>query len=401
LMLYAWSSGDVFWKGTGFSYHSWQAAAWLHGHLWLPNVTGPELDLTPYAGHWYSAFPPLPALVMLPFALIWGASANQAMVFIIVGALNVVLMRLVMARLSRYYFVSRATQLLSTLFFGLGTVTWHSVIQGTVWNVGHACVLALLLLALVFGLDGGRPLLTGALVGLAGLSRPTAWLSLVFWLVIWFKRRQAHKSGWSELPRLLLGPFLAVLATFAYNWLRFRSLTDFGYLRMNAGKDFQGPLAQYGQFHPHFFPKNFYYAFLNLPEFHFGLPVMQFDLTGNSLLFTSPALLIGLLALRHLKAGKQALASWSGAFTLGAGLAVVATLLPLLMYYTTGRVQFGYRFIQDCLPFLIILVGLGWPQKRRWQIVATALVLVSILITAYGTFWFQNWWPELFGVVKR
>ncbi len=403
LLIYGLSAGPFLWEGTVFNYHSWQAHAWLQQHLWLPNVTAEKLDLTPFAGQWYSAFPPFPALVMLPLTLIWGIQANQVIVSVALGAFNIVLMRLVLQRLASFQPLNRAAQVWLTLLFGLGTVVWQSVIQGTVWHLAHACAMTLLLTALLIGLDGTHLLAVGGLVGLAGLARPTTWLTLLFWLTVVYRRRL--KDGYIEKPGrprrllqqaglLLAGPALALAATLGYNWLRFGALTDFGYTRMLVGQNIRSDLIEYGQFNLHFFGRNFYQTFLSLPQFHLSPPYMVFSLNGNSLLFISPAFLLAGLAVKLPEA-----AWWSRTFVLGASLAVGATLGLLLLYFNTGQIQFGYRFSQDCLPYIILLAASGWPVGRKgW---AVALVVISIFINFYGMMWYQGWWPQLFGTVNK
>ena len=415
-LIYAWSAGPFLTDGTVFNYHSWQAHAWLQGHLWLPNVTEDKLDLTPYGGHWYTAFPPLPALVMLPFVLVWGLNANQVMVSVGLGALNVALWRAILTRLNVLYKLSRLRGATLVVLFGLGTVVWQSVIQGTVWHLAHACALTLLLTALLIGLEGEHLLLVGLLLGLAGLARPTVWLDSLYWLVLIYRRHRQQtlsNDGWRSrlafplrqpepLVRLLLGPFLALLATLAYNWLRFRSLTDFGYQNMQVGPNIRRDLLNYGQFHPHFLPKNFFYAFLNLPGFHRQPPFLTFDLNGNSLLFLTPALLLIPLAARHLRrAGREWPSDWSATLSLATTLAGFVTLAVLLLYFNTGQIQLGYRFVQDCLPFLLLLVGLGWPSGRRWTGLGLALIGVSVLLNFYGMIWYQGYLPDFFGPVKK
>ncbi len=416
-LIYGLSAGSFLRDGTVFNYHSWQAQAWLQGHLWLPNVTSDKLDLTPYAGHWYSAFPPLPALVMLPFVLVWGLEANQVMVGVGLGALNVGLVHLLVRRLSRYWPLDSLSRAGLVVLYGLGTVVWQSVIQGTVWHLAHACALTLLLVALLVGLEGRRLWLVGLLVGLAGLARPTAWLALLYWLVLICRNYRVAAPAKvrigpvllelavnrrAAIPRLLAGPLLCFGATLAYNWLRFRSLTDFGYQNMQVGPNIRADLNNYGQFHPHFLPKNFFYAFLNLPGFHARPPFLTFNLDGNSLLLITPAFLLVPLAGRHLvRAGRGWIYSWPATFTLAAGLASFGTLGAVLLYFNTGQIQFGYRFLQDCLPFALLLVALAWPQSRGWRLVGFGLIALSVLLNFYGMMWYQGWWPQMFGPVNK
>jgi hypothetical protein len=64
----------------------------------------------------------------------------------------------------------------------------------------------------------------------------------------------------------------------------------------------------------------------------------------------------------------------------------------LFMHYSQGWAQFGYRFLLDFAPFLLILTALGFddntsPAHRRIQV---DLVAISILVGFWGTFWANN-----------
>src|SRR5438067_1602761 len=47
------------------------ADGWLHGHLYLHDMPPDTGDYTLYNGHWYVAFPPLPAVLLLPVVAIF------------------------------------------------------------------------------------------------------------------------------------------------------------------------------------------------------------------------------------------------------------------------------------------------------------------------------------------
>src|SRR5947207_2501890 len=58
--------------GPGESMHFvYLADGWLHGHLYLNTVPPSTADYTFQNGHWWVAFPPLPAILMLPLVAIF------------------------------------------------------------------------------------------------------------------------------------------------------------------------------------------------------------------------------------------------------------------------------------------------------------------------------------------
>ncbi|MEZ4678153.1 MAG: hypothetical protein R2932_28450 [Caldilineaceae bacterium] len=75
------------------------ADAFLHGRLYLVNPPSTD-DLTFYAGQWYVPFPPLPALLMVPWVALYGlADVNTVFFGALFGALNVTLLFLLLRTL--------------------------------------------------------------------------------------------------------------------------------------------------------------------------------------------------------------------------------------------------------------------------------------------------------------
>ena len=105
------------------------------------------------------------------------------------------------------------------------------------------------------------------------------------------------------------------------------------------------------------------------------------EATGTSILLTSPAYLLGLLAwrpLRNLEIDRA---------TAGATIAVLAIAVVNLMHFSQGWVQFGYRFSNDFAPFALILVALGASRLGRWWPLLAVLVALSIVVNFWGVMW--------------
>jgi hypothetical protein len=69
----------------------------------------------------------------------------------------------------------------------------------------------------------------------------------------------------------------------------------------------------------------------------------------------------------------------------GGWTALVLLLVPLLLYYNTGWVQFGYRF---SLEFMIpVMVLLAVAVRSGATLAFRLLVLLAIMINAAGTIW--------------
>ena len=96
-----------------------------------------------------------------------------------------------------------------------------------------------------------------------------------------------------------------------------------------------------------------------------------------SLVLTSPALLLAIPALR----------AWRSRLVAGAGLAVVVIATADLMHFSQGWVQFGYRFSNDFIPFLLLLVALGMERIGGVRRSVVVLVAVSVAVNLWGVAW--------------
>lgn len=95
---------------------------------------------------------------------------------------------------------------------------------------------------------------------------------------------------------------------------------------------------------------------------------------GQSILLTTPAVL---LALR---------AGFRDRLTVTLWLAAAVVVAALLCYYGgAGFETYGYRYLLDAMPFLLALVALG--ARRRFDRLAKALIVASVVFCAYGVVW--------------
>jgi hypothetical protein len=72
-------------------------------------------------------------------------------------------------------------------------------------------------------------------------------------------------------------------------------------------------------------------------------------------------------------------------------IAVVAILVPTLLYYGGGWLQYGYRYFLDSIPFLWAMVAM-WLARRRggmpWW--GWTLVFWGVLVGLGGVYWAYN-----------
>lgn len=384
-----------------YQHNKYLAEALLHGTFDVSRTGVPEFyhDLIAEGSAKYVSFPPAPSLLLMPFVAIWGIDFSQIYFSMILGAVDVVLFWYLMGLLN----ITRTTKLLMTPFFAFGTVLFFTATTGTAWHYVHVASVFYALLAIIFLLRRSSPLLPGIFLGLAFLSRePTIMAAPFFgyWIV-----RQRHDPFFSlEGIRAVLrdrktlyqfGLFCAGLLPFIafffwYNNYRFGSPLDTGYdvlynnyqgISYNLRRAQAPDAEQFNMFDLRNIPISLHTLFLMPPDFFSGWSLFRPSPYGLSVLFTSPAFVYAFLV-----KGKSVLkpACW---------LAIIFVSAPLLLHYSQGWVQFGYRFLLDFAPYLLILTALGFDAHtsmaaRRWQF---GLVLFSVAVG----FWGRHWATEL------
>ena len=368
------------------------ADAFLHLRVWIPLGLAPnapilgENDVIVQAGHIFVPFAPFPAIALMPLVAVigpvnadhWETGINAALAAAVVGLAYWVPGRIGVRRISGRLFLA--------ILLGFSTQIWWVTTRGGVWHTGHliATILVLLLIAEMFGRQ--RALLMGFLVGLGFLTRaPLAFAGpgLALWalhgsgaldrgLALGDRVRLLPWRGWL----LLIAGFAPSLAFFLfYNWARFGSVLESGY-GLAALPPFLETLRQEGLFSPVHIGMNLEYLFWKLPRFTAAFPWFQPDGLGMSVLFTSPALVLALLA------------PWRDRRTWILLATAVLVLIPTLLYYGGGWLQYGYRYFLDSIPFVWAMVAL-YGARRRGGYPWWAWVLLGwgVLIGAAGVYW--------------
>ncbi len=146
----------------------WQAQSWLDGQTSIPiGVKGsaqspgddwyqdvqPILDADGQStGRGIIPFPPLPAVVLLPFVAVWHLWTNEYLLAGIFSAVDVALAYWMLGFLPLRPEIRR----LVTVFFGLGTVLLYAAAIGSTWFWAHVVALGCLLPALGLALSADR-----------------------------------------------------------------------------------------------------------------------------------------------------------------------------------------------------------------------------------------------------
>lgn len=366
------------------------ADGWLHGHLYIEGVPSSLDDFTGYKGHWYVAFPPLPAILLLPFVAIFHLSHGGLLslgLSLSMGILNIWLMLRVLTRFVHDHMAGETLVTVAWLLalFALGTETLYATLQGTTWYIAHVVATTFLLLSIGEMLGKHRCWLAAIFLGLAALSRSTTLLAFPFFLMWTFvlERKQplVVVRKWAQAGGVLA---IFVMGMLLYNYVRFGSLLDFGYSTMHVNPILAAGLYTYGQFSTHFILTNLRFMLLQPPRFIATFPYLSFNPFGTGIFWTMPALLFAFLAFRRKEQ------RWLAASLLAA---CILPMILLLMYFNTGWYQFGSRFALDFLPFLFLLAALGMSSPLTW--LGKTLIALSILINLWSCYVFAHFPPPL------
>jgi hypothetical protein len=356
---------------THWDYFIRLAYAFLHKRLYLTEGPAWLNELVPVAvNKYYVVFPPMPAILIMPFVAIFGKNFSQTLFSQIIGSLNSVLAFLVFLRL-KFKFKHALTL---SLLLALGTNHWYLASVGSAWYLALIVAVFFSLLSLLELFGKKRYFLIGLLIGAAYWSRLPVFLSLAFPLLLIIKR---EKTKLQPILLLFLGCSIFIILNFSYNFARFNTIFDIAYLKIPGimlEKDFQ-----YGLFSFKNIPKHLKLIFLKMPGFKNQLPFIYPSWYGMALWLTTPAWFLIFKANFKKRIAKSA--------------AVTAFLitLPLLMHSTVGFTQFGYRYAMDLTPFLLILTGMG--LKNTKSKFGYVLVALSIIINLWGVLWINkfNW----------
>ena len=347
------------------------AEAFLSGQLHL-DQDRPWLELVPrLEGGQYVPLPPVPALTLIPAALVtgpgapWGELDGNAYASI-VGALNVGLAYWLLLG----WGVAPSPRRWLTIGFAFTTHWWVAGMAGP-HHYAEICAVLFGLAALNLAVRGRAALGAGFLLGLAAGSRLPA--ALAFPAVAALYARVPH-GGWRigrEHAWLVAGVVVPALALAVYNVARFGSPIDFGYAHIPSGETgliTDEPWFSEGLLSVTYIPRHLKVIFLDGFQIVAEAPFLRPSLSGASLVLTAPFLFLSVLA-----RGRMAPWLW---------LSVLLVMLPDLMWGSWGFAQFGYRRILDAMPLLLLLLGLAYRDRNDW--VLKTLVIFGVVVHAYG-----------------
>jgi len=359
-----------------FNYFSHLADAFLHGRLYLTDPPSTFEELIKVGNKYFLIYPPMPAVLLMPYVAVLGVSFDHVSVSFLIGSLNIAVVYLIMRRLTE----KEDIRVWMSVLFGFGTIHWYLATVGSVWYFAHIAATAFLLTAVLVTFTIRKPFLIGLLLGAAYWSRLPTVLSLPFFVIMLSDVWLLPKNGAGVLKRVRLRPLLLlgagvgifILLNFLYNFLRFGSVFDVAYVKQSIypAKEQISPWFNKGLFDLSYIPYHLRILFLEPPVFMSTWPYVIPSKIGLSILITTPAFIFALFAgIRS----KLSLACWS---------AILPTAFLIFIKSGTGWTQFGYRYALDFYPFLLILTMMGIGRELKWY--HKALIIAGVLVNLWG-----------------
>lgn len=341
------------------------AQAFLQGRVDLQGLPAHYHDIIRVGEKTYAPFPPVPAFIMMPAVAFAGESADQGRVGQVLAALAVAVFVAGLRRLGH----GPAVRWFCGAALAFGSVLWPATAIGTTWFFAQV-VVVLAGAVLVWELAGARrPAVLGLTITAAWLTRLNLIGAIPVLLVLIWRRERAL------LPIAVFAAVNLVGAGIyaAYNYLRFGDPMQTGYGMLSMAAVNAEAAARWGSFNLRFVPEHLYTMFLRLPEVIARPPYLKPSPWGMSLLLTSPVILRLLVPAR----GRRGWGSWTA---LALSLAV-----PMLAFFSTGWVQFGYRYSLDWWPFAIVLLACALPVHPRPA--DYTLLGLGVAMNALGVYW--------------
>ncbi len=149
----------------GQNHFVYLADAFLHGRLGVTGGGTALAEIVPFHGNFFVVYPPMPAVLLLPFVALFGTSVDQGLMSIFLACLCVAATWFMLKKTG----VNGNKALWLTALFGFGTCFWFTAAVGSSWYIEHVVAVLFLTLAIILALYKKSPFLIGLLLGFAFL----------------------------------------------------------------------------------------------------------------------------------------------------------------------------------------------------------------------------------------
>ena len=354
------------------------ADAFLHGRLYLTEAPSWLNELIPAQVGWYVPYPPMPAVILVPFVALFGPAVPQQIVSSLAAAISVGLTFLSIGRLG----VRGWARLGLVAVFAFGTVLWWGASEGSAWLFAQAIAVLFSAAALLLAACRRWPSLVGLLLGCATISRLPVGLSAPFFLALVvglplpFARDDLRRAVRPAIA-FAIGLAIPVAGEALYNLARWGSPLEAGYTLI-PGVLADPIYADHGILSIFYLPRHLYAIFLRSFDFQAEFPWFRPSWWGLSLFLTTPLYLW------------LARAPWRDPRVRWACVGIGLALIPIVTHGNVGIAQWGYRFSLDVqVPLFAVLALLFAGRTRRdWRPIAAGVL--AILVNLYGLIAIRN-----------
>ncbi len=357
-----------------------------------PSVT---YDLVNFMGKWYMPWGILPALVLVPIQAFLGRFIPSLYLTLGFASLDVAVVYLLLLRLKKEFFpnLSHVEIYLLLGLFAFGTTHFYVGTLGSVWHVDQMVTNFLGTLGIYVIFKKQRQLkdyvVSAWILSLALLGRATIILLMVFpiCLYLWqflllkkFRLSAAIKAIGSAILIFGIPIILFTSLFFLYNYLRFYNPFEYGYQFIQESPYLQQIRETNGIMSLKNMPRNLWYMLFEIPNVGFTNKInLGLNLNGNSIFFLTPPLLAAFLANPFSKRKRIILVD---PYIFSLWMTVLVTLIPSLMIYSTGWMQFGFRYSLDITMLLLILSIFG--MQGELNILYRLGILFSVVMQLLG-----------------
>ncbi len=368
-LYFATSSGN-----TPFNYFVRLADAFLHGRYWVTDNPSWLSELLPGGnGRFYVVYPPMPAILLVPFVAVFGANFPQQILAHALGAGAVVVTYWTSMAINKN--VKKSVYV--ALCVGVGSIVWFMSSVGSSWYLGQVCAFFFLSAALLESVGRKRIWIVGALLGAAYLSRTHTIITLPIYIYL-LRTNLFTRHGLVSFV-LSLGVFIGFDSL--YNFLRFGSLFNQGYFLLPKALDeLNAPWFAKGVVNLSYIPHNIQTMFWTFPTILNEVPYIRPSWNGLSIWITSPFFIYVLLA--PLK-DRIVQLSW---------LAILSVFIIVASHGGNGFAQFGYRFAVDFYSFAFLLLAISL-KRTELTYLHWILLFAAIVVNTWGVIWinFMGW----------
>lgn len=321
-------------KANPYNSYILQAKAWLSGRLDLGR-NYEHLELAVFNGKYYVSFPPLPSLLLTPFA-VFGLPDNSAA--IVVSCLVCVFS----IKLCKSFSNENACFL--TLFFSIASNVLIIGVNSWVWFIAQNFSLLFTMAAFCFAKEK-RGTLSLACLACAVLCRP---FQIVYFPFLCLILSNDGRGGISYKHFVI--PVLLGTACMIFNFVRFGNPLEFGH---NYLPEFTSSAK--GQFDISYIPENAK-ALVRLPELSANGSLSFPKFNGMSVFLCFPIVIFCLLF---------SIAKINNVQTIAGLLTAAIHVLLILSHKNMGGYHFGNRYFIDVMPCLFYLLLHNFPKNQR------------------------------------